>query len=157
MIKTLKIVLLVFWMLVIFTFSQTNGEKSSGKSIGILKKTVITISDAMYNIKIIKKPISDKKASEIANKLNYPARKLMHISEYFILALLFYLVYASYNIKKVYILTVTSSILYAISDEVHQLFTGRTGKVTDVLVDTIGIMVAILVIYSVKKRKTKVS
>ena len=153
--KIIRLTLLILWMLVIFSFSQTNGEKSSGSSIGILKSTVIKVSNTLYDLRLIKNPLTDKQATKIANDLNYPARKIMHMSEYFILAILFYGVYILYNLKRIYIVTIISSILYAISDEIHQLFTGRTGTYVDVLFDTAGILIAIYVIYSVNKIKTK--
>jgi VanZ family protein len=46
-------------------------------------------------------------------------------------------------------------VLYAISDEIHQLFRARTGQVKDVFIDTIGILIAILFIKIIKKIKTK--
>ncbi len=153
--KILRISLLIFWMLIIFNFSQTNGEKSSGKSIGIIKNVVVKVGNVLYNIKIINKPLSDKNATTIANNLNYPFRKILHMSEYFILAILFYRVYILYKIKQIYLLTFLSAVLYAISDEFHQLFTGRTGTIVDVLFDSIGILFAIYIINNVKKRKTK--
>ena len=153
--KILRISLLIFWMIIIFNFSQTNGEKSSGKSIGIIKNVVVKVGNGLYNIKIINKPLSDKNATTIANNLNYPFRKILHMSEYFILAILFYRVYILYKIKQIYLLTFLSAVLYAISDEFHQLFTGRTGTIVDVLFDSIGILFAIYIINNVKKRKTK--
>ena len=164
--KILRISLLIFWMLIIFNFSQTNGEKSSGKSIGIIKNVVVKVGNGLYNIKIINaillkacffgnKPLSDKNATTIANNLNYPFRKILHMSEYFILAILFYRVYILYKKKQIYLLTFLSAVLYAISDEFHQLFTGRTGTIVDVLFDSIGILFAIYIINNVKKRKTK--
>ena len=153
--KILRISLLIFWMLIIFNFSQTNGEKSSGKSIGIIKNVVVKVGNGLYNIKIINKPLSEKNATTIANNLNYPFRKILHMSEYFILAILFYRVYILYKKKQIYLLTFLSAVLYAISDEFHQLFTGRTGTIVDVLFDSIGILFAIYIINNVKKRKTK--
>ena len=155
MIKIFRIIILVLWMLVIFTFSQSNGEKSSGRSIGILKNIVTNISDGLYKIKLIKEPISDAKVQKIANNLNYPARKIMHMSEYFILALLVYNVLVLYKIKKIYLITFCTSFLYAVSDEIHQLFTGRTCSIIDALVDSIGILVALFFIYSVNKLKIR--
>ena len=155
MIKIFRITILLLWMGIIFTFSQSNGEKSSTKSIGILKNIVIRVSDSLYNIKIIKKKISDSNAQKIADNLNYPARKIMHMSEYFILTLLVHNVLVLYKIKKIYLITFCTSFLYAVSDEIHQLFTGRTCSIIDALVDSVGILIAIYFIYSVKNIKTK--
>ncbi len=43
-------------------------------------------------------------------------------------------------------------ILYAISDEIHQLFVpGRSGKVTDVIIDSLGILTGIVFFLIVEK------
>lgn len=155
MIKVFRITILILWMSIIFNFSQSTRKKSATESIGILKNIVIKVSDSLYNIKIIKNKLSDNEAQKIANKLNYPARKVMHISEYFILTLLIYNVLVLYSIKKIYLVTYICSALYSISDEIHQLFIGRTCSLVDALVDSIGILIAIYFIYSVKNIKTK--
>ena len=152
--KIIRISLVVVWMLIIFAFSQVKGEKSGSTSTNLIKDSVININRVLVKIKIAK-PIGDKQANKIAHNLNYPVRKIMHMAEYFILALLLYFAIILYNTKKAYSLTFIISVLYAISDEIHQLFTARTGSVKDVLIDTIGIIIAILFIKIIKKIKTK--
>ena len=152
--KIIRISLVVVWMLIIFSFSQVKGEKSYSTSTGLIKDSVININKVLVKIKLAK-PISDKRAANIAKNLNYPIRKLMHITEYFILALLLYWTIILYKTKKTYLLTFILSVLYAISDEIHQLFRARTGQVKDVFIDTIGILIAILFIKIIKKIKTK--
>ena len=154
MIKFIRITLVVLWMLIIFSFSQSNGEQSGSLSTGIIKNRIMDISKTLVKIKIVKKPLSEEKAMKIAENLNYPARKCIHMMEYFILTLLIYNALALYKIKKVYLISFITSVLYAISDEIHQLFTCRTGSVKDVIIDSFGIMLAILLIYNVNKRKT---
>lgn len=152
--KIIRISLVIIWMLVIFSFSQVKGEKSGSTSTKLIKDSVININKVLVKIKIAK-PISEKKATKIAEFLNYPVRKTMHMAEYFILAILIYWAIILYKIKHTYLLTFILSVLYAISDEVHQLFRARTGSVKDVLIDTVGIILAIVVINAVKKIKTK--
>lgn len=152
--KIIRISLVVVWMLIIFSFSQVKGEKSGSTSTNLIKDSVININRVLVKIKIAK-PIGDKQANKIAQNLNYPVRKIMHMAEYFILALLLYFAIILYNTKKTYSLTFIISVLYAISDEIHQLFTARTGSVKDVLIDTIGIIMAIIFIEIIKKIKTK--
>lgn len=152
--KIIRISLVVIWMIIIFSFSQVNGEKSGSSSIKLIKDSVININCFLVKIKIAK-PLSDKRATKMAEFLNYPVRKAMHISEYFILALLLYWTIILYKNKKTYLLTFLISVLYAISDEIHQLFTARTSSFKDVLIDTIGIIFAIMFIEIVKKIKTQ--
>lgn len=152
--KIIRISFVIIWMLIIFSFSQVKGEKSGTSSIKLIKDSVLNINKVLVRIKLTK-PISDKKATEIAEFLNYPVRKVMHMAEYFVLTLLLYWAIILYKIKHTYLLTFILSVLYAISDEVHQLFRARTGSVKDVLIDTAGIILAIIVIDIVKKIKTK--
>lgn len=71
-------------------------------------------------------------------------RKLAHIIEYAILAIL---VYRSLNYRRWHLMvggTFIVSLLYAVFDEIHQyLVPTRDGKVTDVLIDTIGIILGL--------------
>ncbi|MEW9698429.1 VanZ family protein [Paenibacillus sp. SI8] len=76
-------------------------------------------------------------------------RKAGHVSEYAILALLWCLTLLAKPMRVVMAL-VTSfiiSVLYAITDEWHQTFvSGRTGHAVDVAIDTIGMVLAIIIV-----------
>lgn len=71
-------------------------------------------------------------------------RKIAHISEYFVLAWLFYRAFkGTFNLGpgQLVFWPLLLSFLYAVSDEVHQLFIfGRSGNPIDVGIDTIGII-----------------
>ncbi len=71
-------------------------------------------------------------------------RKCAHMTEYFILAFLFYrALKVTFALKFALLIFITalSSLLYAISDEVHQLFVvSRSGNIRDILIDSIGII-----------------
>ena len=48
-------------------------------------------------------------------------------------------------------MTIVIGILYAISDEFHQSFSpGRTPKVTDVYIDTLGIILGVLLVILIR-------
>ncbi len=80
--------------------------------------------------------------------VNFIVFKSLHLIEYATLyLLLFRALYKSFSSKMkvsyIYGLAVCIAILYAISDEVHQTFTPtRQGSPRDVIIDTIGILVA---------------
>ena len=83
-------------------------------------------------------------------------RKTAHITEYFILFILIYINIKEYKIKDIYKVSIILSILYAIFDEFHQLFINeRSGKVTDVLIDSVGVIIGYLFIKFINKRKNK--
>lgn len=65
-------------------------------------------------------------------------RKLAHITEYAILALLLRRAVATP-------VAFAAAVLYAISDEFHQTFVhGREGRPRDVLIDTVGVVLGLL-------------
>ncbi len=72
--------------------------------------------------------------------------KILHMIEYAILYFLFFRAIYSLRVKtlsinEVLILAVLFSILYSISDEIHQTFIPtREGRIRDVLIDTTGIV-----------------
>ena len=80
-------------------------------------------------------------------------RKLFHVFEFFILNL-FLLKGFSKN-KKDSILFILISILFSISDEIHQFFIlNRVASIFDVLIDTIGITLAYIFYTFINKHKT---
>ena len=75
-------------------------------------------------------------------------RKGAHVSEYCVLTLLWIRVFVFYlpkNKARALALAAFLAVSYAISDEIHQLFVfARTGRFTDVLIDSGGIVVALI-------------
>lgn len=124
--KIVNIVLLIIWLFVIFYFSNQTGNLSSSLSDNV--------SLFLFN--------------NITDFLIFIVRKIAHITEYFILAILMYNVFKDYfSNNKPYLITLILSILYACSDEIHQFFVvGRECLPRDVLIDTIGIILALIFI-----------
>ena len=80
--------------------------------------------------------------SNLPNEYDLILRKLAHISEYAILTFLLIRALSGYNLKskKILILSVFLSLLYAFSDEYHQSFIlERVGAFHDIGIDSIGI------------------
>jgi VanZ family protein len=86
-------------------------------------------------------------ASEVAWQ-DFVIKKLAHFSEYFILALLVFISLRKstrLNISHSLLISLVWCILYAASDEFHQIFTpGRQPQVRDVLIDVSGSFVSLL-------------
>lgn len=93
------------------------------------------------------------------NFLNFLIRKAAHITEYFILFMLLYYAFKKAFYKNLKIKAAIITILYACTDEFHQLFIpGREGKVRDVLIDSIGVFIGVFLIYIfkfIKKHRKK--
>lgn len=119
-------------MILIFTMSAFNSTESSNQS-----NFIVNIILDIFNITNIK-------------LLSLIIRKLAHFTEYFILGILIYNLIHSYD-KKIY-MAIIICVLYAISDEIHQLFVpGRSCQLLDILIDSIGSIVGIYLLYLIKK------
>jgi VanZ family protein len=86
-------------------------------------------------------------------------RKGAHVVEYFVLTLLSFQVLFMVHctpMKKALIGAAGFALLYAFSDEIHQLFViGREGKISDIGIDIIGIAIASLFLLMLYKRTSR--
>lgn len=138
--KFIKWTFLFLWLSFIFYMSNQTGTTSSGMSDGIFHSMC----------KIL--PILEN-GKEIVIVL---IRKSAHVLEYVILGVLTLEVVKEYtnDIKKTTIISLLLCLLFALLDEFHQLFlVGRAGKITDVLIDSIGYVSAICFFYFLRKNK----
>lgn len=129
--KFLKLLILILWMGIIFCFS--NQPNSGQVTHDIIKDTITTV-----------------KTDTLIDIINFIIRKSAHMTEYFVLTILFVSLYKEYtnNKNKIIIISIISCFLYACTDEIHQLFIiGRTGQFIDVLIDTIGGLLFIIPYY----------
>ena len=125
--------LLILWMLFIFIMSSFNGVMSSNQSG--------SIATLIYNIF----NISD------TSKVSFIIRKCAHVSEFFILGILVINLVSKYNVKHIYLISFIICVLYASSDEFHQLFVpGRSGQVTDIFIDMIGVVLGLLLVFLIR-------
>ncbi len=135
--KIIYLILLILWMIIIFMFSNQNGVKSQ------------SLSDKFINniISVSNKSMSKSDKIETISNISYLVRKIAHFSEYLILGILLILTLKEFNVKRYYLLSIIIAVIYASSDEVHQLFlVGRSAKVLDVFIDSFGSIVGILIV-----------
>lgn len=139
--------LTLVWMCIIFWFSAAPAKESSEMSMSagtlILQKLVPGYEEW-----------EEGRQQEAAEKIEYPIRKCAHASEYAVLGLLLMLAWNSYlpDAKRGRLLMFAVGTLYAASDEIHQLFVpGRSGRLTDVLIDSAGLLAGIFLIYMLLK------
>lgn len=141
--------LVILWMIVIFLFSNMPYKASNDQSQKVINKLVETTIKAS---KDNKKTISKNNIKEIVRFLNKPLRKCAHASVFFVLAILFLIAFSYSNISNKYLFTLLLCFLYALSDEFHQLFVfGRSCQFSDVLIDTIGSSIGLLIFYIFNK------
>lgn len=147
--KTISIISLILWMIIIFSFSSADANKSTGTSDKVMT-TMIEIKDKITDQET---PISEKEI--IVKNSSFYVRKIAHITEYLILGLLMFNALKQFNILNIYY-AIILCILYSCTDEFHQLFiNGRSGSFRDVLIDTIGILLGTYLykILIIKKKK----
>lgn len=79
-------------------------------------------------------------------------RKLAHFCEFMILGILVYINLKEYNVRNIMAYTIIFSSLYAISDEIHQLFVlNRHCSIVDMAIDISGAIIGILFIHLIKR------
>ncbi len=145
------IILAIIWMGVIFMFSAQVSDESKSSSNKVTSAVVNTV------ISIKKENISEEKRQKIIEDKTFIVRKSAHFTEYFILGLILilYLQTKEKLATKYIILAIIFCVLYATSDEIHQLFVdGRSCKIIDILIDTCGSSLAILGFTSIYKLTT---
>lgn len=147
--KTISIILLLLWMTVIFMFSSSGSVKSNNTS-GQVISSAISVKD-----KVTSKETKPEAKKKIVKKLNYSVRKSAHVFEYFVLGVLALNVFDAFNVKRKVLFAIILCILYASSDEFHQIFTGRTASVTDILLDSVASIVGIYLLNFIFSRRKK--
>ena len=141
-------ILVLVWMWVIYSFSAQNGETSGGLSGRICYSIVSAIND------LFRFGWEEVSMQEIAQMMGFPIRKLAHMSEFGILALLNYWACSFYpKVKnKLYVFAFGLTVLYAATDEFHQLFIAdRSGNLIDVGVDATGALLALVVVWFISR------
>lgn len=138
--KSIFAVLVVIWMLFIFSMSSQNGEVSSNTS-GSTIKVVLSI---VPKFREQPKEVQDN----IVESLQLIGRKSGHFIGYMMLGVLSMLLLLKFkNINKKPLFAFSICVIYAISDEIHQLFVpGRTGQLKDVIIDSCGSIVGIAIV-----------
>lgn len=102
---------------------------------------------------------NDKDTIEkIAYKNNNKFRKIMHSFEYSLLCILILNALEQFNVsrKALFICALLLCFSFACFDEFHQLFVkGRAGQFSDVVIDTIGATIGVILYWIISKIKLK--
>ena len=138
-IKVVKIILIIIWMITVFSFSN-QGATESGHTSEKVTKIIVDIV------------VNDKKEEEnkvqIAKKIENTVRKFAHYTLYTIGGfLIMNYAYTTEKTKKQQIIgSVLFGAFYAVTDEAHQYFVpGRSAQITDVGIDTLGVITGIII------------
>ena len=139
-------------MAVIFSFSARPAEQSTGDSrwAGHMIGQLFVPGFEDW---------SDKEQEAFAEKVDHPVRKTAHAMEYAVLGLLTAGAYIrrGTSIRKGILVPWGIAALYAASDEFHQLFVpGRSGQVSDVVLDSAGVLAGVLLLAGIRRARNRV-
>lgn len=144
----------VLWMGLIFYLSAQVADQSAKLSFGVTQFFINLLHTVFPGIHID------------IQTLGFVVRKLAHFLCYLVLGLLVLNAFGKSGVKgyKRFLFSAIVCILYAASDEIHQLYVpGRGGQIRDVLIDSFGagtgfiLYIAIGKLHALKKeRKNKV-
>lgn len=144
-------ILVISWSVMIFCFSSQNADMSDKTSIG-LTANIIKMADRIFDIRGLE---TDEDVEEIASFINGYIRKVAHFSIYCVLGILtISLANCYFNSKKSLLYALFYCLIYAISDEIHQLFVpGRAWMIMDVVIDFSGSILGNIIFYFLKRKK----
>jgi len=138
--------------LFIFGFSSQNAEESSGLS----SKAATTIIHFANDSHIIS--VNAENEAQFIENLQYPIRKCAHMTEYMIFTLSVVLALYVWNVRNkwLYLVALAVAVIFASTDEFHQLFvSGRSGRILDVLIDSLGASIGLLIVWGVRRKMFK--
>lgn len=145
--RVIALVSLIGWMVLIFMLSAENAEQSSETSAGFIHR-LFTLFYPDF------RDMTAAAQQDILLQFSFLVRKAAHFTLYFVLGILSFLnaeafMICSPSLKALF--SLIFSVLYAASDEFHQLFVdGRAGQVRDVLIDGAGAVIGIAICLIVK-------
>lgn len=154
--KSLLWISTVLWMTLIFLLSAQEAVQSDGLSLGIVGKILEFISDFDGFPAI--NTIDTEYLIRVVSSINFFVRKMAHFMLFAILSVLVYNLVFCYIFKRTKVIMLSSLIclVYAVSDEIHQLFVpGRAGQFRDVIIDFSGVLTALLIIFLISNYRIK--
>lgn len=146
-------ILTIATFIAIFVFSGQDGDKSSSTSRNFTRKIV--------DILPISKNLEEYKKEELIEESQYVIRKLAHFTIYTIAGINMMGFINTYDMEKKnkLIVVLIIGVIYAISDEIHQMFSGdRTPAIKDVCIDSFGVLFGsfiVILLDKVFKRKCR--
>lgn len=133
--KPLSFLPALIMMYAIYSFSAQTGEESGNLSYTISYK-IVEIGNETFDV-----GLSEERLDYFAGRIQYPVRKLAHMTEYFFLAVAVSFPFYVYGLRGFPLMLVVGLICvgFAAGDEYHQSFVdGRGPSKKDVLIDSIG-------------------
>lgn len=139
-IRGILITALIAIFVTIFGFSNQNSETSSGLS----QKVTNFVVEMIPSIKDMPEPEKEN----VVDRIESIIRKIAHYSIYTLVGILLMSLMITYKLKELDRIAVSLiiGVIYASTDEIHQAFVpGRGPLVTDVILDSMGVLTGIFI------------
>lgn len=147
-VRTIAGILALVWMCVIFGFSA-QGEEESGEVSEAFSYRIVSSTGIFFHLHL-----DEEELRKLASTIEGTVRKAAHMTEFGILAILICVWLGKWQCLENNRMVIAGAftMLYAASDEYHQLFVpGRAGSVGDFVIDSIGAVLGINIFLGVKK------
>lgn len=149
----LTLLLVLSLMVMIFLFSSQpadESDKSSGLFVTMIQRLVFPHFSGY----------DPAKQAQIEHGISFVVRKTAHFTEYTLLGLALKLHVSALEMQRPVIapriLPILIGVLYAASDEFHQIFVpGRSGELKDVLLDSLGVFLGVLLVSIWRKKPAR--
>jgi len=140
----LTLIPVLILMITIFYFSAQEATVSHRSSSGIVSKTVMLLYPRF-------RELDEAGQALVLRTITFLVRKGAHLTEYLLLGLALAAhiraISACREIAHPHVMAYGIGTLYAVTDELHQLFVpGRSGEVRDMLLDSFGVLLGVLLI-----------
>ncbi len=143
-------------MLMIFLLSNESKEQSGNRSGGVTEHiAAIIVPDYEH--------LPADKQEQVLDRLHLPVRKMAHMGEYALLAILTGALLIAWNGRRRIHPAIRWGVpmavcsVYASSDEIHQIFSNRGAAVTDVLIDCGGALLGLSLLWGLFALITRIS
>ncbi len=141
--KYIFLIFIILWMILIFCLSNRTAVESTANS-NVIIDFIIDCSS-----KIIGHEYNDLEIQNFYDILEFPVRKSAHFCLYLVFGIFVFLFINefNYNTREKMMISLLICLIYAFSDEIHQLFVlGRSGEFRDVLIDFCGSILGYFII-----------
>ena len=130
--RPVPVCLTLLWMAFIFLMSSAEDDVSNMQSSAVCEVICETFVEGYEDMQ-------PEEQAAVQQRLSFPVRKAAHLTEYTILGILLW--FTTENRA----LALLIGSFYSVTDEIHQIFVpGRAGQLRDVLIDTAGVLLGIL-------------
>lgn len=139
-------ILTIATFVTIFIFSNQNGDESGSTSRGFTEKIIEILK--------IDKNLNESEKEKLIEDSQFIIRKLAHFTIYTIAGINIYGFVNTFDAikKNKIVVALLVGVAYAISDEIHQMFSGdRTPAIRDIIIDSCGVLFGICIFLVLNK------